>query len=67
MDTGTTIMSGLNCGTTSPAAWPIILNGLDAATTVSDTMVKTAAGTLRGHGVDEGPCGAAALAAWSRS
>lgn len=66
VDTGTTIMSGLNCGTTSPAACPFIVNGLDTATTVSDSIVTAAAGTLRGQGVDAGPCGAAALAALER-
>ena len=63
IDTGTTIMSGLNCGTPSPTAWPFIDNGLDAATTVSDTEAIAAAHTLAKHGVDAGPCGAATLAA----
>jgi diaminopropionate ammonia-lyase len=63
IDTGTTIMSGLNCGTPSSTAWPFIENGLDAATTVSDTQAIAAAHTLAEHRVDAGPCGAATLAA----
>ena len=63
IDTGTTIMSGLNCGTPSLTAWPFIDNGLDAATTVSDIEATAAAHTLAKHGVDAGPCGAATLAA----
>jgi diaminopropionate ammonia-lyase len=63
LDTGTTIMSGLNCGTPSATAWPFIDNGLEAATAVSDTDVIKAAHTLAKHGVDAGPCGAAPLAA----
>lgn len=31
-----TIMAGLNCGTPSPAAWPLIRQGFDALMTVSD-------------------------------
>ena len=63
VDTGSTIMSGLNCGTPSPAAWPSIVNGLDAATTVSDREAAAAAHLLAGLGVEAGPCGAATLAA----
>jgi diaminopropionate ammonia-lyase len=63
VDTGTTIMAGLNCGTPSSAAWPFIINGLDAATTVNDTAATAAAHTLASYGVDAGPCGAASLAA----
>ncbi len=63
VDTGTTIMAGLNCGTPSSTAWPFIVRGLDAATTVSDTAATAAAHTLASYGVDAGPCGAASLAA----
>ncbi len=62
VDTGTTIMAGLNCGTPSSTAWPFIINGLDAATTVSDAAATAAAHTLASYGVDAGPCGAASLA-----
>ncbi len=63
VDTGTTIMAGLNCGTPSSTAWPFIVNGLDAATTVDDAAATAAAHTLAANGVDAGPCGAASLAA----
>lgn len=52
---------GLNCGTVSAAAWPLVA-GLDAGITVSDDDARAAAADLRLQGVDAGPCGAAALA-----
>jgi diaminopropionate ammonia-lyase len=61
--TGTTIMAGLNCGTPSTLAWPYIVNGLDAATTVADADVIDAAHRLAELGIPAGPCGAAGLAA----
>lgn len=64
--TGSTIMSGLNCGTPSPTAWPYVVAGLDAAVAVDDEETTTAAHALAGHGVDAGPCGAATLAAIER-
>jgi diaminopropionate ammonia-lyase len=61
--TGATIMAGLNCGTPSELAWPVLRNGLDAAGAVTDAQAATAAHDLAQHGVAAGPCGAAALAA----
>jgi diaminopropionate ammonia-lyase len=61
--TGHTIMAGLNCGTVSSLAWPSIHRGLDAAATVTDDQVISAARDLAGNGVPVGPCGAAPLAA----
>ncbi|WP_432889958.1 pyridoxal-phosphate dependent enzyme [Kribbella sp. CA-245084] len=58
-----TIMTGLNCGTPSHGAWPDLLSGLDAATTVTDQQVATAVHDLESVGIDAGPCGAATLAA----
>jgi diaminopropionate ammonia-lyase len=58
-----TIMAGLNCGTPSHGAWPDLLSGLDAATTVSDQQAATAVHDLETAGIDAGPCGAATLAA----
>jgi diaminopropionate ammonia-lyase len=58
-----TIMAGLNCGTVSTVAWPTIRNGLDAATTVTDTETRAAQSLLRSHHIPTGPCGAATLAA----
>src|SRR5699024_10514995 len=62
VETGQTIMSGLNCGTPSSLAWPLISNGLDAAGTVSETAAIEAAHRLADLGIAAGPCGAASLA-----
>ncbi|ASK66216.1 PLP-dependent lyase/thiolase [Brachybacterium avium] len=62
VETGTTILSGLNCGTPSSLAWPLIRGGLDAAVTVSDQGAIDAAHGLAALGVEAGPCGAASLA-----
>ncbi|KAI9866641.1 MAG: hypothetical protein M1813_001193 [Trichoglossum hirsutum] len=61
--TTTTIMAGLNCGTVSPLAWPVLQNAVDASVSVSDTDADHAVERLRSLGVDAGPCGAAAYAA----
>lgn len=61
--TSTTIMAGLNCGTPSQLAWPVLRDGLDAACTVTDAEARNAARDLAGHGMAAGPCGAASLAA----
>ncbi|WUJ67793.1 pyridoxal-phosphate dependent enzyme [Kribbella soli] len=58
-----TIMAGLNCGTPSHGAWPDLLSGLDAATTVTDQQAATAVHDLESAAIDAGPCGAATLAA----
>jgi diaminopropionate ammonia-lyase len=63
VETGATIMAGLNCGTPSTLAWPYIQHGLDAAVTVTDPEDLHAAHDLGALGVPAGPCGAAALAA----
>jgi len=60
--TGDTVMAGLNCGTPSSAAWPYLLGGLDAATTVTDAAAGRAVADLAALGVSSGPSGAAALA-----
>ena len=62
VETGTTIMSGLNCGTPSSLAWPVVRDGLDAAVAVSDSASIDAAHRLADLGVAAGPCGAASLA-----
>ena len=61
--TATTIMVGLNCGTVSHVAWPLLRAGLDAACSVSDQAAGSAAADLARLGVAAGPCGGAALAA----
>jgi diaminopropionate ammonia-lyase len=63
VETGTTIMAGLNCGTPSSLAWPYLLHGLDAAVAVTDDQDHRAAHDLAALGVAAGPCGAAGLAA----
>lgn len=60
--TADTVMTGLNCGTPSTLAWPVLAPGADAVVTVSDTAAATAVRDLEAVGVDAGPCGAATLA-----
>jgi diaminopropionate ammonia-lyase len=60
--TGVTSMAGLNCGTVSSLAWPVLRAGLDAAVAVDDADAAKAAPHLRAIGVDAGPCGWASLA-----
>lgn len=63
VDTAETVMAGLNCGTVSWLAWPVIRAGLDAALVTGDDAALRAVQELAGLGVDAGPCGAAPLAA----
>ena len=60
--TGPTICDGMNCGTVSPIAWPILQSGIDASVTVPDSATHAAVQYLQSHGVLAGPCGAATLA-----
>ncbi|WP_231114831.1 pyridoxal-phosphate dependent enzyme [Lentzea aerocolonigenes] len=60
--TGDTIMAGLNCGTPSSTSWPFLLNGLDAAVSISDAECARAVKDLHANNVHSGPCGAAPLA-----
>jgi diaminopropionate ammonia-lyase len=62
VDTGETVMTGLNCGTVSAIAWPILRAGLDASITVSDDEALDAVASLGEFGIDSGPCGAATFA-----
>lgn len=57
-----TTMAGLNCGTVSSLAWPLIRDMLTAAVDVTDSDSAAAAGRMRAEGVDAGPCGAASVA-----
>ncbi|WP_430785437.1 pyridoxal-phosphate dependent enzyme [Actinoplanes sp. G11-F43] len=61
--TARTTMAGLNCGTVSTLAWPLIRPGLDGCCVVTDAEVSEAAHRLAAAGIDAGPCGAAPLAA----
>jgi diaminopropionate ammonia-lyase len=62
-----TIMAGLNCGSVSELAWPIMRERLDAAVAVSDEATRAATRRLHEMGVLAGPCGAAAWAGAERA
>ncbi|KAI0179660.1 tryptophan synthase beta subunit-like PLP-dependent enzyme [Hypoxylon sp. FL1284] len=63
-----TIMCGMNCGTLSTTAWPVLRDGVDAAVTVTDLEAHEAVEELKtAHGILAGPCGAATLAALRRA
>ncbi|HEX7405131.1 MAG TPA: diaminopropionate ammonia-lyase [Candidatus Nanopelagicaceae bacterium] len=62
VETSPTIMAGLNCGTPSASAWPILRNGVSAAIAVSDEEAALAVRQLNSLDVDSGPCGGASLA-----
>lgn len=64
--TGPTICDGMNCGTVSPIAWPILQRGVDASVRVPDSATHAAVQYLKSHGVSAGPCGAATLASLRR-
>ncbi|HEY0247993.1 MAG TPA: pyridoxal-phosphate dependent enzyme [Gryllotalpicola sp.] len=57
--TAGTIMNGLNCGTPSTIAWPLIAAGMDAAIAVTDAACRSAMAELGAHGIGSGPSGAA--------
>ena len=63
VETGVTVMSGLNCGTPSLLAWPLIRDGLDGAVSIDDSHAVTAAWDLTALDVPAGPCGGSGLAA----
>jgi diaminopropionate ammonia-lyase len=60
--TAATVMAGLNCGTVSHSAWPVLHAGCDAAVAVSDQDALRAVADLGRLGVSSGPSGAATLA-----
>lgn len=63
IQTGETIMAGMNCGTPSLIAWPVLRDGLHAAVTVTDAEAHKDVEYLKNEKVNAGPCGAATLAA----
>lgn len=63
ISTGSTIMSGMNCGTVSTTAWPTLKAGVDVSVTISDIEAHEAVQYLHSIGIRAGPCGAATLAA----
>ena len=62
VETGVTIMSGMNCGTPSSDSWPLHQAGVDAAVSLNDSQTRVALTTLHDLDIDSGPCGAATLA-----
>jgi threonine dehydratase len=56
------IMAGLNCGTPSQIAWPLLAAGMDAMVTVDDGWARWAVRELAAAGITAGETGAAALA-----
>ncbi len=60
--TAATVMAGLNCGTVSSLAWPVLMAGCDAAVAVSQKDALRAVEDLGELGVNSGPSGAAGLA-----
>lgn len=66
VQTYATVMAGLDCGTPSPIAWPILKAGVDACSTVSDWEAHQATEYLKTRGVFPGTCAAAPLAAVRR-
>ncbi|KAF7548722.1 hypothetical protein G7Z17_g6890 [Cylindrodendrum hubeiense] len=61
-----TIMAGLECGTPSTIAWPLLKEGVEASVTVSDYESHEASRYLASLGHSAGPCGSAPLAALRR-
>ena len=53
------IMAGLNCGTVSPLAWPLLRDGLSASVAVPDARAEDAMRLLARDGVVSGESGAA--------
>ncbi|KXS18093.1 tryptophan synthase beta subunit-like PLP-dependent enzyme [Gonapodya prolifera JEL478] len=60
--TSDTCMSGLNCGTPSYLAWPVLFRGLDGAIMVSEEQARDAEAPLKAANVSSGPCGWAGIA-----
>jgi diaminopropionate ammonia-lyase len=60
--TEATVMAGLNCGTMSSSAWPVLRDGCDAAVAVSDEDALRAVADLDRLGLSSGPSGACTLA-----
>lgn len=61
--TKATIMDGMNCGTVSALAWPVLKAGVFASVAVSDLESHDCVQYLSTCGINAGPCGAATLAA----
>ncbi len=58
----TSVMAGLNCGTPSHLAWPLLERGMDVMTAICDEWAMAAMRSLAAAGVIAGETGAAAVA-----
>jgi diaminopropionate ammonia-lyase len=58
-----TTMAGMDCAEVSPAAWPVLRDGVDGTVTVTDDEAAAAVRDLAVAGVAAGACGGAPLAA----
>lgn len=56
------VMAGLNCGTLSSTAWPVLKTGIDAFVTVTDENAFEAMRLLASDGIVSGESGSAGLA-----
>jgi diaminopropionate ammonia-lyase len=56
------IMAGLNCGTVSPIAWPVVARGVDLFVAINDAAAEQAMRDLATIGIVAGETGAASLA-----
>ena len=56
------IMAGLNCGSPSIVAWPIVSRGIDAFIAIPDERAREAMRALASEGIVAGETGAAGLA-----
>lgn len=66
VNTISTIMDGMNCGTVSSTAWPDLKRLVDACVTVSCWESHCAVQYLASKSIRVGPCGGASLAAVRR-
>ncbi|CAL5874767.1 uncharacterized protein PFLUO_LOCUS9069 [Penicillium psychrofluorescens] len=66
VQTGATIMDGMNCGTLSATAWPDLQQLVDSCVTVSCYETHRALQYLSLYSIPVGPCGGASLAAIRR-
>ncbi|TDD48109.1 diaminopropionate ammonia-lyase [Saccharopolyspora elongata] len=57
------IMAGLNCGTPSQLAWPLLRDGMDVVAAIDDTRACAAVRQLAGVGIVAGETGAAGIGA----
>lgn len=55
------IMAGLNCGTPSPVAWPLVSTGIDAYIAIDDEYARQGMRALANAGVVAGETGAAGV------